>query len=302
MTTFIEIATNIIAPIFLVVGVSVLVDRRFDIDPRALSRLVVYLFAPCLIFEGIAYSDLSGGEAGQLVTLAIVPSLAVALIAWSVARAAGFDQRLQGAFVLASTLINAGNYGVPLNRFAFGAEGEERALLFFVATAIVSYTLGIYLASLGKAPARKALLNVFSVPLPYAVAVALVVNMMGLDLPVAVGRSVGLLSDAAIPGMLVTLGFQLSRASIRGQMKAVLMASGMRLIVAPVIAFGLAVLIGATGLTRQVSIVQMGMPTAVISGVLATEFGADSEFVTATILVDTLLSMLTLSVVLTLVM
>lgn len=302
MSTLIEIATNIIAPIFIVVGISVLVDRQFDIDPRALSRLVIYLFTPFLIFEGIANSDLSAGEAGQLITLAIVPSVLVAVAAWQVARLAGFDRRLQSAFVLASTLINAGNYGVPLNRFAFGAEGEERALLFFVATAIVSYTLGIYLASLGKASARRALLNVFTVPLPYAAALAVAVNVGQIDLPLALDRSVSLLSAAAIPSMLVILGVQLSRASIRGQIRVVLMASGMRLVVAPLIGFGLAVLIGAGGLTRQVAIVQMGMPTAVISGVLATEFGADSEVVTATILVDTLLSMFTLSVVLSLVM
>ncbi len=302
MSTLIEIATNIIAPIFIVVGISILVDRTFDIDPRALSRLVIYLFTPFLIFEGIANSDLSAGETGQLITLAVVPSLLVALVAWGIARAAGFDRRLQSAFVLAATLINAGNYGVPLNRFAFGAEGETRALFFFVASAIVSFTLGVYLASLGKAPARRALLNVFTVPLPYAAALALVVNVAHIDLPVAVDRSVNLLSAAAIPGMLVILGLQLSRASIRGQVRAVLMASGLRLVIAPLIACGLALLIGASGLTRQVSIVQAGMPTAVISGVLATEFGADFEFVTATILVDTLLSMVTLSVVLTLVM
>jgi len=59
--------------------------------------------------------------------------------------------------------------------------------------------------------------------------------------------------------------------------------------------------LGITGLTRQVILTESAMPTAVISGVLAAEFGADTEFVTATILVSTLLSIVTLSVLLALI-
>ena len=65
--------------------------------------------------------------------------------------------------------------------------------------------------------------------------------------------------------------------------------------------FSLAALLGIAGLARQVSIVESSMPTAVISSVLATEFGSDPEFVTAVILVSTLASSITLSVLLTVV-
>jgi len=44
------------------------------------------------------------------------------------------------------------------------------------------------------------------------------------------------------------------------------------------------------------------MPTAVVTGVLASEFGADAEFVTATILVSTITSVATLSVLLSVIM
>jgi predicted permease len=113
---------------------------------------------------------------------------------------------------------------------------------------------------------------------------------------------VNLLSDAAIPAMLVVLGIQLSRASMRGQIRPILMASSLRLLAGPLLAFGLVLLFGMSGYARQVSIVQAGMPTAVATGVLATEFGSDAEFATATILVSTVLSMATLSVLLALVM
>ena len=70
------------------------------------------------------------------------------------------------------------------------------------------------------------------------------------------------------------------------------------------IAVALVMLLNMNGVTRQVSLVQSAMPTAVIGGVLATEFGGreDAEFVTSVILLSTALSMLTLSILLSLVM
>lgn len=302
MSTFFEIAYKIILPIFLVVGVSALVDRRFSPDPAALSRLVIYLFTPALALEGLAKTDLNAGEAVQLIGLSFALSALVALAAWWVARLVRLDQRTESAFVLTAVLINAGNYGIPLNEFAFGTIGEERALVFFIGTVFVSNTLGVFLASRGAASTRQALLNVLKVPLPYAALAGLLVNVSGADMPLPVDRAVHLLAQAAIPGMLAILGIQLSRATIKNHVPIVLMASGMRLLVSPLIALGLALLFGLSGLTKDVAIVQAAMPTAVLSGVLAAEFGSDTEFVTATVLVSTLLSTITLTLLLTLIM
>ncbi len=297
-----EILTNIIGPILLVVGIAFIADRKLELDSRALSRLLVYVFTPFLIFKGVAYSDLSGDEAGQLIAVAALMSAAVAVAAWLLARQARFDRQMAAAFTLSATLVNAGNYGLPLNRFAFGAAGEERAIVFFMTTLLVSYTLGVFLASFGRLSARGALRNVFTVPLPYAAALGLAVNLGDVTLPLPVERAVHLLADATIPVMLVVLGAQLSRASVRGRIQPILLASGLRLLLGPLIALGLVVLLGLSGLTRQVAIVQSAMPTAVVTGVLASEFGADTEFVTATILVSTVTSVATLTILLAVIM
>lgn len=301
MTTLLEITYNIVLPVFLIAGVAGLADRTIQIDPRSLSRLIVYLFTPFLVLNGIYKSDLSGSETGQLVFVALASSLLVALVAWMVARASGFDHRLESAFVLSATLINAGNYGIPLNRFAFGVDGEARALIFFSATTVISNTLGVFLASRGSVSTGRALANVFKVPLVYAALAGFAINAAKVDVPLPLDRAITLLGNASVPAMLVVLGVQLSRASIRGRIRPILMAASMRLVASPLIALGLALLLGITGLTRQVILTEAAMPTAVISGVLAAEFGADTEFVTATILVSTLMSIVSVSVLLALI-
>jgi predicted permease len=302
VSTLAEVAYNILAPIFIVVALSFWLDRRLGIDPASLSRLVIYLFSPALVLQSLSGSNLNGGEAGRLFGVAVVMSFLVAGLAWLVARGQRFSPRMESAFILSATLINAGNYGIPLNRFAFGAAGESRAVIFYVATAFMAYTFGVFIASRGTGSVRHALRNVFYVPLMYAAVLGVLFNMLHVKLPVPLDRSLNLLSNAAIPAMLVVLGTQLSRASMQGQIRPILMASSLRLIAGPVLAFGLVLLLGMSGYARQVSIVQAGMPTAVATGVLATEFGSDAEFATATILVSTILSMVTLSIILALVM
>jgi len=303
METFIEIAYNIVLPIFLIAGIVVALDRVVALDPKTLSRYVIYLFTPFLIFDSMANTNLAGGDALKLVAVAWGMSLAVALIAWQAARLMRLDRRMESAFILACTLINAGNYGLPLNRFAFGPAGEERAVVFFTATAIISYTVGVFLASRGTLSTRAALMNVLRVPLVYAAALGVALNVGGITLDVPFQRAVSVLGQAAVPTMLAVLGMQLARASLRrDHLWAALAASGIRLGVAPAIAFGLALLLGMHGLTRDVAIVESALPTAVIGGVIATEFNGEAQFVTMTILLSTLLSLLTVSVLLTLIM
>jgi predicted permease len=292
---------NIIAPIFLVVGLAVLFDRRFKPDPRVLSRLIIYLLGPFLIFRGIAQSDLRAGEMGLIVAMAALLSLIIAVIGWGLARIFRFDQKLESVFLLTVVLINAGNYGMPLNEFAFGQAGLQRAVIFYVTTSVIVNTLGVFLASRGTASIGQSLLNVLKVPLPYATALGLFFNVTGLSLPLPLDRVVGLLSQAVVPAMLVILGLQLSRTTVKGRLGPIALATIVRLVVAPLIAFPLAALLGLSGVTRQVCIIEASMPTAVMSGVMATEFGSDAQFATAVILVSTLVSIITLSVLLHLV-
>jgi predicted permease len=47
MTSLFGVLYNVLAPIFLIIGLAVLLDRRFALDPRVFSRAVIYLFSPC---------------------------------------------------------------------------------------------------------------------------------------------------------------------------------------------------------------------------------------------------------------
>jgi predicted permease len=293
-----NVAINIIGPIFLVIGVAVVFGRRFSPDLRTLSTLLIYVFSPCLVFEGIYRANLQTGQVEKVVAMVALITAALGLTGWVLARLFHFDRQLETSFIVTLILVNAANYGIPLNEFAFGPEGRQGAVIYYTVTAVIANNLGIYLVSRGKGSARQALLNVVRAPLIYGALLALILNLGKVELPLPIERAVTILSQASIPGMLILLGLQLARVSIAGRLWPIVLAAGTRLVVAPVFAFVLAAWLGLTGVARQVSIVEASMPTAVLAIAITAQFGGDSDFTSAVILFSTLASIVTLTVLL----
>jgi hypothetical protein len=94
-----------------------------------------------------------------------------------------------------------------------------------------------------------------------------IINRGFLHLPRAIDRAVDLLSQAAVPVMLLNLGFQLLRTALQSHSSSLLLATVTRLVVAPLVAILLTTLFGLSGLPQLVVIVQAAMPTAFITPV-----------------------------------
>ncbi len=303
MADIFQIMFDVISPIFIVVGASMFISRRFKPDPQSLSTFVVYLFIPALAFNGVATSDLSGSELGGIAGVAFGVVLVMTAAGLVIARFERYDRNLESGFIVSIILVNAANYGIPLNRFAFGEEGAQLAVIYYVMTAMIGSALGVYFASRGQATVRDAFMNVLKVPITYAAVLGLIVNLADINLPLPLSRSLDITAEAAVPGMLALLGLQLGHVSIHNtRWRPVLTASFVRLILGAVVAYPLARLFGLSGVTLNVAVVESAMPTAVLAIALATEFKSDAEFVSTTTLVGTLLSIVSLSVLLALLM
>ena len=87
---------------------------------------------------------------------------------------------------------------------------------------------------------------------------------------------------------------QLERAAMPDRPAAVGLAVGLSLLVAPVVGVALTMLLGLSGVARQVAIVGASMPAAVITTVLALEFDLDPSFATSAVFLSTILSPFTL--------
>ena len=199
------------------------------------------------------------------------------------------------AFLLVVMFSNGGNYGMPVVLFAFGRDALSHSVAYFVASSLVSNTFGVFLAATGRRTLRQALIGITKVPAIYGVVAATLVVSSGLTLPLAVTRPIELLSNAALPVMLLVLGMQLERASLPDRPAVVFVAVVLSLVVAPVVALGLVRVLGLAGAARQAAVIQASMPAAVVTTILALEFDVAPTFVTSVVFATTIASPFTLT-------
>ncbi len=295
MNTLFPLFLNNLFPILLVAGIGYTLGKVLDVDPKSLSRVVFYVFSPFLIFELLTTSELSNGDIFRIASFAALQMLLTGVLAFLIGKIFKFDRKLFVAIILCAISVNAGNYGLSLNLFAYGETALAHASLYFATSAIIIYTVGVAIASMGSMSFKQSLRQLVKIPTVYAVIMALLFNVLKWQLPLFLERPVALLADAAIPGMLVLLGLQLQHSQRSWDLKTISIASGIRLIGGPLLAISTAGFFGLQGFAYKAGIIEASMPPAVLTTVLATEFDVKPAFVTTVVFITTILSPLTLT-------
>ena len=295
MATLFSIFASDILPIFLIAGAGFLLSRWREARVKTVADVVFYALVPCLVFNLLVTSTVIGPQVGRMALLAVLVTAVMGMLARAVAMPLRLNRAELSAFLLVAMFSNSGNYGLPLVLFAFGAEALSHATVYFVTSSMLTYTVGVFLAASGKRSARDAFSGIARVPALYGVAAALIVLASGISVPIAIMRPIGLLSDAALPMMILALGMQIDRARTAERPPVVAIAVGLSLVVAPLVALGLTSLLDLTGAARQAGVALASTPVAVITTILALEFDVAPAFVTNAVFVSTLLSPFTLT-------
>jgi len=291
----IEIFSSDILPVFLVAAVGFLLARFANVDVRALSRLSLYGLAPVLMFNLLATSTVSGRDFGRVALLCIVVTASMGVLGRLVAIPLRLDRPTRLALLLVVMFSNGGNYGLPVALFAFGREALVFATVYFVTSAVLTYTVGVSLAASGQTTAQHALGGVARIPAIYGAIAAGLVMGTGTVIPSPIMKAVELLSDAALPVMMLVLGMQLEKAAWPRHPLAVAAAATLSLVVSPLIAFTAARMLGLAGPALQASMVQASMPAAVVTTVIALEYDLEPSFVTSVVVATTVISPFTLT-------
>jgi hypothetical protein len=295
VSTLLRLFAENLLPVLIVAGVGFALQRALRFDPAPLSRVAFYAALPALQFDLLVSSDILPAQLGQMMLLATVVIGCMAAIGFLVSRALRLPERLAAAFILSVTFMNAGNYGLSVNKFAFGEPGLAWASVFFVTSSMLTNAAGVYVATVGRSSPLKAAAGLLKVPALYSIPLALLVRGTGVVVPPFVARPIELLAAAAVPIMLLLLGMQMARAGKPQRPSLVGLIAGLRLVASPVIAWMLVPAFSLPTLAGQVAVLQAGMPSAVLNSIIATEFDAEPGFVAGAVLVSTLLSPLTLT-------
>ena len=290
---------NVVTPVFILVVIGYFVGPRLKIDARSLSRTAYFVFIPAFVFNIISEAKIDSELALQMLSFILVAQIAVALLGFLVGKALRQSREITAAFVVIATFGNVGNFGLPLIVFRLGETARTYATVYFVATVFISFVICVGVASWARSGGVTAVFSVFKTPALIALIPALVFNITDVEVPIFLSRLSGLLGQAMIPVMLITLGVQMGEIPKIKINFNVFAASTVRLIGGPVLALLIVPYFGLEGLERSTGILQAAMPAAVLASIIALEYKLLPEFVTTTVLFSTLYSILTLTVILT---
>lgn len=295
MTLLLSIFASDILPIAIVAGVGYALARFLGVQLRTLTHVVFYATMPCLAFDMLVTAPDLGSDVAAMIGVAVLVALSMAAVGWMVGTTARLSRVETRAVMLVAMFSNAGNYGLPVVRFAYGDTALAYGTIYFLTGSVLTYTLGAFVAAGARLDVGGAVRQVARIPALYGVALALVVLRFGIDVPTPVLRPIALLSDAALPLMILVLGVQMHHATLPqrpGIMAVTVVAS---LVAAPLIALGWVSVLGVAGPARQAAVTLSAMPVAVATTIVALEFDVSPAFVTSAVFVTTVLSPLTLS-------
>ena len=290
-----EILIAAMLPIALVALVGFGVGRSFDLDMQTLARVNIYALLPALVLNSLAQTTLALGSALAIVATFLLNTALLYLLAVGLGRRLALSLDEQQSLIATTLFANVGNMGLPFILFALGEAGLERAVVYLVGSSVM--IASVFPIVLKGAGVRAGISFTLRLPVFWAAMVGIGLQAASGVVPVPLERGIAILGQGAIPLALLTLGVQLARTQlVFGPYE--LLGSGVRLVVSPLLAYGLGTGLGLQGLDRQVVVLQAAMPVAVNSLIWVTELGGDRVRVARTIVLSTFLSVFTLPVVL----
>jgi len=293
-------STETILAIILMILIGYLSKRIGLLKPEdsiTLNKVVVNIAIPALIFLAMYGADLSNIKVLFPITLiCIITGILSGVIVYIFSRTRGYSKKTKWTLVGTSTLFNSGFLGYPVVLGIYGATGLVRAVFYDMGSTILFLSLGILFIFIFGGKYSSIIKRTLLFPPLWGIILGVTANIMHINpgfIPLDVLKY---LSGAAIPIIMISLGLSLEVGGLTSYFEAATFVSVIRLIISPLIALVMVSIIGLGSLEGTVSVVEAGMPSAMLSLVLAASYDLDVKVAAACIFLSTVLSMITLPI------
>lgn len=284
-----DIVLQTVIPVFAIILLGYIIGKFRKIEIRPITDLVVYIAAPCLIFSSVSRSDINISDFGIIAIATVCIILIQALLVFIAMKIA--KSKKKGLY-LPMTFSNTAFLGYPVALFAFEEAGLSMAVVYDAVTALILYSLGIYIIH-----HKNDLKEAFKVPLVYAVILGLIFNLFKISVPIAVMKPIEMVGMITIPLALLILGYKLTEIKIQST-KIAFGASVYKIFGGLLIALLVVKVLSITGLTKNVILLQATMPSALMTMILCQKYHRDEAVVASVVLITTVLSLFTIPLIL----
>ncbi|MFB7844426.1 AEC family transporter [Microbacterium sp. NPDC056052] len=259
---------------FAVVGLAIFVGYvigRIDLlgthAREVLSRLTFFVLSPFLLFSVLAKADAHVLFSALLPVSAIAAVVVIAVYAL-VARIVwrrSVGETMIGA--LSAGQVNSNNIGIPLSLYLLGSAAYPAPVILMQLLVFTPISLTILdTVTAGRTSVWRTVLRTATNPIILASALGTLVSVLGIELPPIVIEPVTLIANACVPVLLISYGISLHGQRVlgaAGHRRDVLLASALKLLVMPAIAWLLAQFVfGLSAHAVLIVVVLAALPTA----------------------------------------
>ena len=260
---------------------------------KCITSLVVNVVLPCNIIAAFSQQL----PAGIWSSLAVVLAVAVTAQVLSTLAARVCYNKLpdkeRTVLRYATVCSNAGFMGNPLALGVFGDIGLLYASVYLIPQRIVMWSAGISYFS-GEKDHKAMVKKVITHPCIIAVGVGLVLMILQIRLPGALGDTVDALSSCCTALSFLVIGSILAEIPLKTIFNGkLLLFSAQRLLILPALLHIICLLAGVDNGITGVCVLLTAMPAGTTTSLLAAMYHGDEIFATKCIVLTTLLSLLT---------
>ena len=282
---------DVILPVFFVIGIGYYLgkkDPNFNTD--FITTLAGNVGTPAMIFYTITSTGVTLETFIEYFTYAliIIGGFAVVGLIVLILMKKDFVSELPPLI-----LPNTGNMGILICLFAYGTEGLGVASAIASVIILLHFTLGVLLAK--KSFSLKILIT--NMPI-YGIIAAVIVLYYDWEVPGFVVNTTFLLTYATIFLVLMSLGIALTKLKVVSWLNASIL-SGVRIIIGPIIGYGLIKYLNLTGLAAGVLLIQSAMPSAILTYLVGSMYSEKRvvDSIASVIVTSTLMSFATIPIV-----
>ena len=282
---------DVIVPVFFVIGIGYYLGKKNpEINTDFITTFAGNVGTPAMIFYTITTTGVTLGVFTEyfIYALIIIGGFSIVGILFLLLLKKDFISELPPLI-----LPNTGNMGIPICLFAYGTAGLGVASAIASVIILLHFTLGVLLAK--KSFSLEILIK--NMPI-YAIIVSVIFLYFEWDVPGYLENTTFLLTYATIFLVLMSLGIALSRLKVVSWTHASILGA-VRVILGPLIGFGLIKYLNLDGFAAGVLLIQSCMPSAVLTYLVGSMYSEKKvvDSVASVIVTSTIMSFVSIPIV-----
>jgi predicted permease len=301
------IVLNSLFPIFALLLLGSVLRRMGLTDSLFLAtsdRLIYYFFFPIMLFWKIGGASLDQGTYWDFCLACLCALLAMYLLSTLIIKLLPVADYQAGSFSQSCYRFNT-YIGVAVILNSLGAEGVKYfgIMIGFAIPLINLFAVStcIWYSGQDVGFRRRIVIvgrSLVANPLILGCLAGIGYSRMFGGFPVFINNSLSLISAVALPLALISIGGALTFVGVRGNLAPALLAAFLKLAVLPMFGWLFFYLFNVTGLPFKVGMIFLALPASTAIYILSSQMNSDTNLASASIVLSTLLSFLSLSVVL----